>query len=333
MQQQVQEEVQATKTRSGWPARRTLAALEVPRSSYYRWLREAAWSRATSEPVRPVQAFEALHEEKRAVREYALKHPEVRHRELAWKMIDDDAAYLSASSVYRILREEKLIRPWSKRTKRYREEHEKASDPDEIWGTDIMYLQVAGQTYYFTAFIDEYSRYIVHHELMTSMDADSVSLAAQRALETLPRNVHGEWTARPRIRSDNGSGYISREFRGLLADHGLTHHRIRPHCPEENGIMERANRTFREALEEVELLSRFQAEDALASIIEHYNHERLHSSLGYLRPVDYYRGEPKRLHESRRLKLSQARHRRKQINLGIRQRTLPLEPGPTVSCN
>ena len=97
--------------------------------------------------------------------------------------------------------------------------------------------------------------------------------------------------------------------------------------------MERANRTFREALDGIELENRFQAEDTLKSIIEHYNQCRLHSALGFLRPADYYRGDPERLHQARRLKLSQARHRRKQINLGIRQRTLPLETGETDSSN
>jgi putative transposase len=328
----VHAEVQQTKQRSGWPAGRTLQALGVARSSYYRWLREQSRSRgAPAEPVRPVQAYEALAEEQAAVRKYALEHPEVRHRELSWRMIDDGVACLSASTVYRILREAKLMASWGRRKKRYRQERERASRPDQIWGTDLMYLKVQGQTYFFVAFIDEYSRYIVHHELLTSMDGVTLSLAAQRALETLPRTAAGELAVRPEIRSDNGSGYISKEFHGLLEHHGLTHNKITPHCPEENGIMERANRTFREALEEVELGSRIEAEGALARIIEHYNTERLHSSLGYLRPADYYRGDTERLHAERRRKLSQTRHHRKQTNLGLRQRTLPYEQPETVS--
>ena len=39
-------------------------------------------------------------------------------------------------------------------------------------------------------------------------------------------------------------------------------------------------------------------------IIGWYNHQRLHSALGFLRPVDYYRGDPKALHEQRRRKLA-----------------------------
>ena len=129
----------------------------------------------------------------------------------------------------------------------------------------------------------------------------------------------------PEIRSDNGSGYISKEFHGLLEYHGVSHVKIRPHCPEENGIMERSNRTVREALEREELLNRYQAEEALGRIIEWYNTERLHSSLGYLRPADYYRGDPESLHEARRKKLAAARHRRREKNLELRQPTLPIE--------
>ena len=89
--------------------------------------------------------------------------------------------------------------------------------------------------------------------------------------------------------------------------------------------MERSNRTVREALEEQEPASRYEAEAALGRIIDWYNHERLHSSLGYLRPSDYYRGDPPSLHEARRKKLAAARHHRREKNLELRQPTLPIE--------
>jgi transposase InsO family protein len=322
----VYEIVEETRVRSEWPTGRTLKCLGISRTSYYRWLREESLGKAQpGEAVRAVQPYEALPEEREAVISYALGHPEIRHRELSWRMIDEDVAYLSASTVYRILREAELMNRRGWRRKRYREQVEKASRADERWGTDLMHLRIGVGTYYYVGFIDEYSRYIVHWELLDQMDGPSVSLAAQAALETLPRTSCGKLAARPEIRSDNGSGYISREFHGLLEHQGLSHHRIKPHCPEENGIIERANRTVREALEEHEVKNRLEGEEVLGRIIQWYNGERLHSALGYLRPVDYYRGEPKALHEARRRKLSQARHRRKQINLELRQRTLPLE--------
>ncbi len=54
--------------------------------------------------MKPVQAYEATEEEKQAVRSYALKHPGIRHRELAWRMVDEEVAFVSPSTVYRILK-------------------------------------------------------------------------------------------------------------------------------------------------------------------------------------------------------------------------------------
>ena len=66
------EEVEQAWQRSGWPAKQTLAVLGIPRRTYYRWLREEAWARSLpAEPVRPVQPYEALPEEKEAVLNFA----------------------------------------------------------------------------------------------------------------------------------------------------------------------------------------------------------------------------------------------------------------------
>ena len=150
---------------------------------------------------------------------------------------------------------------------------------------------------------------------------------AQRTIEGFLQERGGEIPAEgmPEIRSDNGSCYISRDFRTVLDENGLSHTRIKPHCPEENGIMERTNRTFREALDGEELTDLYQSRDVMKRIIDWYNHERLHRALGYLRPIDYYRGDPARLKEVRRRKMAEAKHRRRETNLKLRQPTLPLE--------
>jgi putative transposase len=332
LQKRVHEEVGQTKHRSGWPAWKTLAALGVAPRSYYRWLKEEAWARERpAEPARPVSPYEALSEEKKAVIRYARRHPELRHRELAWRMVDEDVAYLSPSTVYRVLKEANLVCPWRRRAKRKKALEEKTTRPDQRWSTDLMHVQVGSRVYYFVAFLDEYSRYIVHHELLLGMDGLTVSLAAQKAIETLPKSLDGKPLVMPEIRSDNGSCYVSKEFRVVLQENGLGHHRIQPHCPEENGLMERANRTLRESLEGEDLTDLLTAERVIARLVRRYNEERLHSALGYLPPWEFYRGEPSRRFEERRLKLFQARHRRREQNLELRQGTLPLEGAEAVS--
>ena len=249
-------------------------------------------------------------------------------------MVDEDVAFLGPSTVYRILKRANLVCPWRRRAKRKRPAIEKASRPDERWSTDPMQVQVGGKVYPMVAFLDEYSRYIVHHKIPLSMDGLSVGTAAQKAIEALPKGADGKPLAPPEVRSDNGSCYISKESRTVTTENGLGHHRIHPHCPEVDGLMERANRTLREGLEEEEepgdLL---EAESAMARIVRRYNETRLHGALGYLPPMEYYRGDPAARFKERRRKLSQARHRRRERNLGLRQGTLPLEGGEVATSN
>jgi transposase InsO family protein len=68
------------------------------------------------------------------------------------------------------------------------------------------------------------------------------------------------------MQSDNGSGIIAREFVVVLKEHGLGHHRIKPHCPEENGGIEGPFRTLRETLEGEDLTNLLEAERVLVRL-------------------------------------------------------------------
>lgn len=319
-----------------------LDRLSIKPSTYYRWLRtpKEVVQDKTSHPDT------ILPSERDAVIEYAKQNPDLRHRELAWRMIDDNVACMSASSVYKILCEANLIRRWQKEAKRIKNKPVGPKKADERWQSDISYIKIQGKKYYLITFIDEYSRFIVHHELMTSMDANAVSLAAERAFNKLKKdrlkseaassNRHKQPFNKektfimPIIQTDNGSCYISYEFKRTLSEHKIGHFRIHPHCPEENGLIERSNRTIKEVIEEYEFTGLIQARTVIAEIIHYYNHVRLHSSIGFLRPADYYRGNPAKLLEERSIKLQQARHNRREENLNIRQKSLPLPDPFTV---
>jgi transposase InsO family protein len=151
------------------------------------------------------------------------------------------------------------------------------------------------------------------------MDKMSVSLAAQAALDKT--GVKGETV----VQSDNGKSFLSRDFKMVLSQRGVGHNRIHPYCPEENGIVERWHRTLGEAYEDEQMNNLFDGREVIDKIVKWYNEERLHSALNYLRPMDYYRGEPDKLLEERRRKLIQARQRRKEKNLSIRQRELVIK--------
>ncbi len=95
--------------------RRTLAALGLPVATYYRQRRR---SPTRTQRDRPRSVHAALPAERAAVLAYARAHPELRHRELAWRMVDEDVACLSPSTVLRMLREAGLVAAWSRPPKR-----------------------------------------------------------------------------------------------------------------------------------------------------------------------------------------------------------------------
>ena len=190
---------------------------------------------------------------------------------------------------------------------------------------NIKYVRVSGRNYYLLSFMDVYSRYIVHHELLSCMDGLSVSTEAAAAIETL----NGD--RRPDIQSDHGSGFIAREFAETLAESRVTHTKIRPHTPTDNAEIERYHRTIGDQIDQHDLQDYTQAKSVIARIIAEYNDVRLHSALMFLRPVDYYRGNPEALLAERRRKLSTARELRKQENIRLRQRRLPQPEEETVS--
>lgn len=326
LKEQVVTLVQQTQERSGWTVQAALRALEIAPSSYHRWRRHMPMP-GVARRTRQRSPFEILAREREAILAYARQHPEIRHRELAWRMLDDGVCAVSPSTVYRVLRETGLVCRWKPRARARGDGRPDApTRPDERWQTDIRYTKVKGRNYYLLGFIDEYSRYIVHHALLTAMDGLTVSTEAQAAIETLP-----EGGSRPTVQSDHGSCFVAHEYASTLREAGVGRTLIRPHTPTDNGIIERFQRTFGEQFEAYDPADVTEAKTIIAQIIDHYNHERLHASLGYLPPVEVYRGDPETRLAERRRKLRTARAFRKQENLKLRQKMLPLDDGENVS--
>ena len=222
-------------------------------------------------------------------------------------MVDEDVVYLTPSTVYRILDRYDLLYRWKRPEPGQGRRVPKATYPDEVWHVDLMYLWVKGRWYFLVSILDSYSRYIVHWEPL-SMRAQEIAEIIATALE----RVHGK---RPRIVKDNGSQFVAKEWREVMRYFELEEIPIRVRHPQSNGRIERYHRSVREeALGDTEAESLYRARDLLAEWVRYYIEERLHSALEYLRPVDYYRGNPQALLAERKTKLREAAARRKEVN-------------------
>lgn len=293
------------RARTGWTVGRILTRLGLTQARYRDWVARAQAHALTDRAPIAANRDGILIEERDAVIRYALDHPKAGYRRLTWQMIDEDVAYVSESSVYRILQARDLLSRW-KRSTAVGTPPAKPTRPHERWHTDLMYLRVADTWYFLVTVLDAYSRYVVHWELLTTMTAADVGLVIQQALE--------QTGATPQVVTDNGSQFTAAEFKDLVRRFAFEHIRIRTYHPESNGPVERFHRSTREALGDETLRNLSQARAIIAQWIAHYNEARLHAGLGYLTPADYYRGDPAARRAVRQRKLEAARQARQQRN-------------------
>lgn len=84
-------------------------------------------------------------------------------------------------------------------------------------------------------------------------------------------------------------------------------------APENNGKLERYHRTLKEqAIRPKTPLTLEDARRIVGEFVEHYNHVRLHSALGYVTPQDRLAGRHLEIYKARDQKLEAARERRRQ---------------------
>ena len=296
--------VAQTKRRSGWPVTRTLASLGVPRSVYYGWKARASLHDRHGAPCR---VYEVLAEERAAICAFALKHPQVGYRKLSWMMVDAGVACMGESTVYRVLSEADLLSRWKRSAPSPGEYHFRPTAPEQQWHTDVMYVWVAARFYFLLSFVDAYSRYIVHHKLLLTLDGKAVATELQAALESA-QNV------KPRVVHDHGSEFVNRDVAAVIKAHNLIDIRTRPRHPQSNGIVERFNGTVRAESDNDYGGNYLHAEAIIDKLIRHYNEERLHATLGYMTPATWHRGQPDRVREERARRIAAARTHRKTVN-------------------
>jgi putative transposase len=287
----VSKEVVATvrhlQERAECPVKTALCVLGLPRSTFFDWARLEGGGKAERPPVTTPKAHHITPAERAVVIAFAREHLEMGHKRLAYAMADAGVAAVRPTTVYEILKEAGLIGRWKRpEITAHKIGFEQPSVPHEQWHTDIAYLNILGTQYFLISVLDGFSRAIIHHEVRTKMETVDVELVLQRALDTLPKGA-----PRPRIISDNGSQYVSGQFKVFLRNTGCAHSKARVRHPQSNGKIERWHKTIKgECVRRAALGDLDEARGVLAAYVREYNETRLHSALNYLTPADYLKG-------------------------------------------
>ena len=300
--------------------RRTLEELDVGRSTFYRWYkayRDHGYEGLLSSSKSPKQFWNKLPESvKEQCLEVALEHPELSPRELAWHITDQHEYFISESSVYRLLKQYDLITsPAYILLQAGDKFHTPTRRINELWQTDFTYFKLVGWGWYFlSTVLDDYSRYIISWKLTTTMSADDVKLTLDDAIEqTGVAQVMVKH--RPRLLSDNGPCYLSKELKEYLADQKMEHTRGAPYHPQTQGKIERYHRSMKNVVKLENYYYPWDLEKAIGQFVDYYNHQRYHESLDNVTPADMFYGRYEEIMNRRQLIKQQTLRSRKEENL------------------
>lgn len=161
-----------------------------------------------------------------------------------------------------------------------------AHAPNERWSTDLCRVWTGKDRWATLALVmDCHTRELLGWHLSKSGKAATPIAALEQALiarfGTLGR-VETEFL----LRSDNGLVFTSRDYTKMVRSYGLRQEFITPHCPQQNGMMERLIRSLKEqCVHRQRFESLAHASRAIGNWIAFYNTRRPHQALGMKTPA------------------------------------------------
>jgi putative transposase len=152
--------------------------------------------------------------------------------------------------------------------------------PDQVWVCDITYIRLFQDFVFLAVVMDVFTRSIRGWNLSSVLDKSLTLEALLQALQDRVPEIH---------HSDQGIQYAALEYVNSLHARQVQISMSAQGEPRENGYAERLIRTVKE--EEVDLSDYLNYADAYRQIgrflEDVYNTKRIHSSLGYLTPLEF----------------------------------------------
>ena len=164
-------------------------------------------------------------------------------------LTDKKGYFVSESTVYRLLKRYDLIQSPAFEIITAKAKFENPTKRvNEMWQTDFTQILVVGWGwYYLSTVLDDYSRFVISFTLSPTMNATDVEDTLKIALnKTGVKQV--KVYPRPRLLSDNGSAYHSKQLAEFLKPLHIKHIHGRPYHPMTQGKIDRWHRSMKNVI-------------------------------------------------------------------------------------
>jgi putative transposase len=243
----------------------------VPRRTLYRWWyahqRKGAEGLRNRKPGMAPRDINATFESK--LLEYWRQRRRGAHK--MWLDLRNEGFEVSERQLRKIYNKHGLKMNKRNRPKQVKFVRYEYDEPNELWHTDWSHCPFTGQ--WLIAFVDDYSRFLVHSELFAHATSGNTLLAFANAVS--------KYGVPKAVLTDQGSVFTPARgeksaFTQWCEDHGIRHILGRVNHPQTNGKVERFFGTYK---------MEFKAgEDTLETFARFYNYERRHQALNYMTP-------------------------------------------------
>jgi len=265
--------------------KRMCRVLGVQRSGYYAWKGRPVSLRAQANADLLVKVRQAFHHSRGTYGSLRIRHYWLRRGYI-----------FSRHRIARLMKAAHLIpvrmTKWHPRTTKQRigariapnllNQDFQASRPNQKWVGDITYIDTSEGWLYLAVILDLFARRVVGWAMGERLDTHLVECAWQMAV------TNRYPPAQLLHHSDRGSQYTSEVYLSLLSKAQCMISMSRTGNVYDNAAMESFFATLKGECAVSQFVSRAEARSTIFEFIEvWYNRQRLHSSLGYLSPVEF----------------------------------------------
>lgn len=200
---------------------------------------------------------------------------------------------ISPKKVYRLCGELGILKPQRQRKVKHPRRIARNRDitgSNQLWEVDIKYGYIVGEDrfFYILSYLDIFDRNIIDYHIGLNCTGHDSAFTLKNALKR--RNIDPK-ESNLVVRSDNGPQFISHAFEEACIELGVEHERIPPKTPNMNAHIEAFHRILEDdCLSINEFESYTGAYMSIVDFMDFYCNIRIHSSIGYIPPVEYYQG-------------------------------------------
>jgi transposase InsO family protein len=287
------------------------AVLGLSLRTVQRWEREGLTDQRKGSRARPANALSETERAAVLVRlnsaEFAGESP----NQVVPKLADRGEYLASEASMYRILRDEKLLAHRHKSAPARRREATplEATGPNQVWSWDITWLAgpVRGWFFYLYLILDLYSRKIVAWQVHERECAEYAAALATEAC--VLESITGDTTLV--LHADNGGAMKGATMLATLQWLGVVPSFSRPRVSDDNPFPEALFRTlkYRPDYPERAFADIDEARAWLEQFVRWYNDEHQHSGIRFVTPHQRHTGQDLEILQRRHAVYQAAHHR------------------------